>query len=191
MLYPLTFSSHLKDVFGAGANWSSFIIRRCRPTPLLANMGDHDRPEGVSVIPMGRWREDLRCSWNITPRIVEGSLRWQGAFHVIKVLDAREMLSLQVHPPASKSAQLGGEPKTEMWYIADAAPDPNCLRAEGRPTRAEFERRIKDARWPIAFIVFPSSRAMPFFCPVARPRHRCRLVISKSSKLDTTYRVFD
>ena len=41
---------------------------------------------------------------------------------LIKILDAREKLSLQVHPPASKAAGLKGEPKTEMWFIADAAP---------------------------------------------------------------------
>src|SRR6266446_2928322 len=35
---------------------------------------------------------------------------------LIKLLDARERLSLQVHPPASVAAKLGGEPKTEMWY---------------------------------------------------------------------------
>ena len=34
---------------------------------------------------------------------------------LFKLLDAQERLSVQVHPPASVAAQLGGEPKTEMW----------------------------------------------------------------------------
>jgi mannose-6-phosphate isomerase len=38
---------------------------------------------------------------------------------LIKVLDARADLSIQVHPPIDLAAQFGGEPKTEMWYIAD------------------------------------------------------------------------
>lgn len=37
-----------------------------------------------------------------------------------KILDARDKLSIQVHPPAAIAPQLGGEPKTEIWYIADA-----------------------------------------------------------------------
>ena len=41
---------------------------------------------------------------------------------LIKIIDARETLSLQVHPPADKAVQLGGEPKTEMWYVAQAGP---------------------------------------------------------------------
>ncbi len=39
-----------------------------------------------------------------------------------KILDARDTLSIQVHPPAAVAAELGGEPKTEVWYIADAEP---------------------------------------------------------------------
>ena len=38
---------------------------------------------------------------------------------LIKVLDARKDLSIQVHPPTDLAKTLGGEPKTEMWYIAD------------------------------------------------------------------------
>lgn len=39
-----------------------------------------------------------------------------------KILDCREKLSIQVHPPAAVAEKLGGEPKTEVWYIADADP---------------------------------------------------------------------
>ncbi len=39
---------------------------------------------------------------------------------MVKILDARDKLSIQVHPPEDIAASLGGEPKTEMWYIAHA-----------------------------------------------------------------------
>ena len=41
---------------------------------------------------------------------------------LFKILDARDKLSIQVHPPASVADELGGEPKTEVWYIAHAEP---------------------------------------------------------------------
>src|SRR5476651_2693309 len=37
---------------------------------------------------------------------------------LLKLLDAQERLSVQVHPPAAVAAELHGEPKTEMWYVA-------------------------------------------------------------------------
>ena len=42
---------------------------------------------------------------------------------LVKVLDATEKLSLQVHPPESIVSGLEAEPKTEMWYIAEAEPE--------------------------------------------------------------------
>lgn len=41
---------------------------------------------------------------------------------LIKWLDCSERLSLQVHPPKEISDQLGGEPKTENWYVFSATP---------------------------------------------------------------------
>ena len=36
---------------------------------------------------------------------------------LIKLLDAQDKLSLQVHPPAERAKELAGEPKTEMWFF--------------------------------------------------------------------------
>ena len=41
---------------------------------------------------------------------------------LLKILDCRDVLSLQVHPPAAIAPALGGEPKTEMWFVAHAEP---------------------------------------------------------------------
>jgi mannose-6-phosphate isomerase len=42
---------------------------------------------------------------------------------LIKFIDAEDILSIQVHPDEETCKKLGkGEPKTECWYIIDAAP---------------------------------------------------------------------
>ena len=41
---------------------------------------------------------------------------------LIKLLDARRSLSVQVHPTASNAAETGGEPKVEAWLILEASP---------------------------------------------------------------------
>jgi len=41
---------------------------------------------------------------------------------LVKWLDCQDRLSLQVHPPQSVANALGGEPKTECWFIAKAKP---------------------------------------------------------------------
>ncbi|HTX66198.1 MAG TPA: type I phosphomannose isomerase catalytic subunit [Opitutaceae bacterium] len=64
---------------------------------------------------------------------------------LVKWLDCRERLSLQVHPPAEKAAALGGEPKTENWFIAGAAPGAAVIVGlRAGVTRAAFEQAAAD-----------------------------------------------
>jgi len=41
---------------------------------------------------------------------------------LMKILDAEDDLSVQVHPPINLAAMFGGEPKTKVWYVAAAEP---------------------------------------------------------------------
>lgn len=113
---------------------------------------------------------------------------------LVKILDARDTLSLQVHPPASLAPALGGEPKTEMWYIAEAAPDA-CLYAGVKDgvTRESFEKALKDGtaaelvpKIPVKagdFIFIPSGRLHAIGAGL--------LIFEIQQNSDTTYRVFD
>jgi mannose-6-phosphate isomerase len=107
-----------------------------------------DRPGDVSVIANGplagknlRWlMENHRAELLGDAKPANGN-----RFPLLcKILDAREKLSLQVHPPAHKAAGLGGEPKTEMWFIADAVPGAELFVGLKRGvTRAEFEKKVE------------------------------------------------
>lgn len=39
-----------------------------------------------------------------------------------KIIEAKDRLSIQVHPNEEASRRSGGDPKTEMWYVLGAAP---------------------------------------------------------------------
>jgi mannose-6-phosphate isomerase len=63
---------------------------------------------------------------------------------LVKWLDCRERLSLQVHPPAAVAAELRGEPKTENWFIAAAEPGACLLAGLKRGvTRHQFEQALR------------------------------------------------
>jgi mannose-6-phosphate isomerase len=119
----------------------------------------------------------------------------EGRFPLLcKILDAREKLSLQVHPPASKAAGLKGEPKTEMWFIADAAPDASLYVGLQRGvTRAEFEQKIADGSVADCFHRIPVKAGDAMFLPSGRVHAiGSGLVIFEiQQNSDTTYRVFD
>ena len=115
---------------------------------------------------------------------------------LIKLLDARERLSLQVHPPPAVAAQLGGEPKTEIWYIMDAATDAHLIAGLRRGvTRADFESALRGSSAPLADLVhrIPVSKGDALFVPSGRLHAiDAGLVIAEiQQNSDTTYRVFD
>jgi mannose-6-phosphate isomerase len=113
---------------------------------------------------------------------------------LVKILDAREKLSLQVHPPPEQAARLGGEPKSELWYIADADPGAELYVGLKRGvTRAEFEKKIKSGEVAECFHQIHVRAGDAMFLPSGR-LHAIGgglVIFEIQQNSDTTYRVFD
>ncbi len=104
-----------------------------------------DRPEAQSVVTNGPLKgKTLHEIWTDYRNEIFGNLADAPRFPLlIKLLDAREKLSLQVHPPEKIAGKLGGEPKTECWYVAVAEPGAEIFVGFREPiTRAQFERSL-------------------------------------------------
>jgi mannose-6-phosphate isomerase len=84
-----------------------------------------DRPECVSVVANGPARgmtlTELWAGYRVQVFGAEALNYGKGPFPLlVKVLDCGDDLSVQVHPPAAQAQALGGEPKSEMWYVLAA-----------------------------------------------------------------------
>jgi mannose-6-phosphate isomerase len=113
---------------------------------------------------------------------------------LIKVLDAREDLSIQVHPPAALAASLGGEPKTEMWFIADCDPGAKLyVGLKNGVTREAFETAIAAGTVADCVHSVEPSPGDSIFIESGR-LHAIGagfLIHEIQQNSDTTYRVFD
>ncbi len=156
-----------------------------------------DRPEAQSVVRHGPWRgRTLHELWlEHRLEIFGDGLPDVPRFPILaKLLDAREKLSLQVHPNPQIAASLGGEPKSELWYFAAADEGAEIfvgLRAGVQP--AQFEQAIDDGS--VAGLVprLPVKSGDSFFVPSGR-LHAIgggNLIVEIQENSDTTYRVFD
>ncbi len=65
---------------------------------------------------------------------------------LIKLIDAKDRLSIQVHPDDGYAkAHGGGFGKTEMWYVVDCEPGASLYYGFDHPvTKEEFRRRIEE-----------------------------------------------
>jgi mannose-6-phosphate isomerase len=199
VLYPLTFQPIFKERVWGGRSLERFYGKKLPPArPIGESWEISDRTGDASVIADGPLAgKDLRWLMEHHADELLGSAEPAGQNHfplLCKILDAQEKLSLQVHPPAHKATELGGEPKTEMWYIADAAPGAELFVGLKRGvTRADFERKVRDGSVADCFHRIPVRAGDSMFLPSGRVHAiGAGLVIFEiQQNSDTTYRVFD
>jgi mannose-6-phosphate isomerase len=155
-----------------------------------------DRSEAQSVVaggPLGG--RTLHELWTQKREEIFGDVSDTPRFPLlIKILDAQEKLSLQVHPPENVASRLGGEPKSEFWYVAATDPDAELFLGFREPmTRDRFEERLRDG----TVIDHVSRIAVQVGDAVFLPTGRVHaigagnLLIEIQQNSDTTYRVFD
>jgi mannose-6-phosphate isomerase len=199
VLYPFTFEPRFKERVWGGRRLAE-IYGKALPsgTPIGESWEISDRRGDESVIANGplagrtlRWLMEHHGA----EVLGHASAAADGRFPLLcKLLDAREKLSLQVHPPADKASSLGGEPKTEMWYIADADRGAELFVGLRRGvTRDEFESKVRTGAVAECVHRMAVQSGDSMFLPSGRVHAiGAGLVIFEiQQNSDTTYRVFD
>ncbi|MET0261682.1 MAG: type I phosphomannose isomerase catalytic subunit [Rariglobus sp.] len=156
-----------------------------------------DRPEAQSVVSGGEFdgktlREVIA---NNTAAIMGPQWPAERPFPIlVKWLDCKERLSLQVHPPAAVAPELKGEPKTENWYIAACEPGSNLIVGLKRGvTRGQFEKALGDLTLEECVHRFP-VKAGDSILVHSGQIHAIdggNLILEIQQNSDTTYRVYD
>jgi mannose-6-phosphate isomerase len=199
VLYPLIFQPVFKERVWGGRELERLYGKKLPPGAVIGESWEiSDRPDDESVIANGKFAgKNLRWLMENHARELLGDANPATGNRfplLIKILDAREKLSLQVHPPAEKAAELKGEPKTEMWFIADAAPDASLYVGLKRGvSRVEFEKKISDGSVADCFHRVPVRAGDTMFIPSGRV-HAIGdglVIFEIQQNSDTTYRVFD
>ncbi len=116
---------------------------------------------------------------------------------LVKWLDCQDRLSLQVHPPANLAEQLGGEPKTECWYITEATAQAGLyVGLKKGTTRSQFESVLREeggAGLQSLIHHAPVKRGESILLESGRIHaiDAGNLILEIQQNSDTTYRVYD
>ncbi len=172
-----------------------------RTLPARAPIGESwevvDRPEAQSIVVGGIFHgQSLRTVLAKHAAEIMGP-KWpaEKPFPIlVKWLDCRERLSLQVHPPAAVAGELRGEPKTENWYIAHTAPNAHLIVGLKRGvTREKFERAIGDNSVEQCVHHFPVAVGDSILVHSGQVHaiDAGNLILEIQQNSDTTYRVYD
>jgi len=114
---------------------------------------------------------------------------------LVKFIDARQDLSIQVHP-TDEIAHRQGKPrgKTEMWYVMDSAPGAKIFNGlKQQITPEQYKQMVADDTICDALAQYPVSEGDCFFIPAGRIHAigaGCFLAEIQQTS-DVTYRIYD
>ena len=114
---------------------------------------------------------------------------------LIKFIDARDDLSIQVHPTDEYCKKTGkGQSKTECWYVLDTAPGAALILGfREKIGSEEFRRLIEEGRLTDAVEKYDVKKGDFFFIESGTLHAICKgvLLAEVQESSNTTYRVFD
>ena len=114
---------------------------------------------------------------------------------LIKIIDARSDLSIQVHPDDAyaKEHENGSLGKTECWYIVDCKEDSALVVGHNARTREELKDMVENGRWNDFIREIPVKKG-DFIQIDPGTVHAIKggiMILETQQNSDITYRVYD
>ncbi|MBO7674686.1 MAG: class I mannose-6-phosphate isomerase [Atopobiaceae bacterium] len=152
-------------------------------------------PNGDCHIVGGAWDGCTLSELWADHRELFGGLEGEQFPLLIKILDAQDDLSIQVHPndDYAYEHENGSLGKRECWYILDAKEGGDIVVGQRAQDRDEFAQMVDEGRWDDLLNKVPIARG-DFFQIDPGTVHAIlggTLVLETQQSSDVTYRVYD
>lgn len=198
MLYPLLMQAPVKDYIWGGTRLREKYNKVSTADKLAESWELSCHPAGPSVIANGPAKGET-----LEQYLEKNGMELLGTkgkdcknFPImIKLIDAKDNLSVQVHPDDAYALKNEGElGKTEMWYIIDAEPCAELLYGvEKEITRQELADSLKNGTITEICHHAPVKKGDVFFIPAGTIHAIGKgiLLAEVQENSNTTYRLYD
>lgn len=187
-MYPLLLKPAVKDYLWGGTRLTQqYGVQTDLPIAaeawvLSCHENGHSTVQNGEMA--GRTLARALSLWNQTPPDI-----------LVKLIDARDRLSLQVHPDDTYAAEHHqSRGKTEMWYVLDAEPDAELICGfERAMSTQDFAAHIQNGTADAAVAHIPVHPGDVFFIPpgTVHAIGAGILLAEVQQNSDVTYRVWD
>ena len=198
MKYPMKLIAPLKDYLWGGTRLKDEYGKETQLTKVAESWELACHRDGKSIIANGAAKGQTLADW------IEGAgkdaLGTNAAKFpyfplLIKLIDAHDNLSVQVHPDDDYALRVEGEyGKTEMWYIVDCEEGAELLYGFAQEiSKEEFRRRIEDNTLLDVVRRVPVKKGDVFFIPAGTLHAIGKgiLICEIQQNSNTTYRIYD
>ncbi|MCQ2249780.1 MAG: class I mannose-6-phosphate isomerase [Bacteroidales bacterium] len=199
-LYPFLFQPDLHPLVWGGYRLFGFKGMPSQQRPIGESWEVSVIPYSTSIISNGPFRGrnladvvQQHQAEILGPDVAE---KHQGQLPLlVKFIDARSNLSIQVHPNNAMARAKYDKPgKSEMWYVIDAEPGSFIYAGFSRPiTEGEYYRRVADSTICDVLARHEVRPGDVFYLPAGRIHAIGRgiLLAEIQQSSDITYRIFD
>jgi mannose-6-phosphate isomerase len=196
ILYPLRFKPVYKDYIWGGSRIPK-LFNRNEPDGIYAESWEiSTHPDGPTAIangPLaGKTLRDLLPEHK--DALLGSNVQGDDFPLLIKLIDARDTLSVQVHPNNANAAAVNGQPKTELWYFleGDGSAQVYCGLKPGIG-RAEFLKAMEDKTFAQILQAVPAYKGEAVFVPggCVHAIDKGCLLLEIQQNSNTTYRIYD
>lgn len=191
---PLLF----ERVWGGDALQHTFHRKgEAKNTPYGESWELSDRPEAASIIAEGEFQGmSLHQLWmDKRTEIFGAGYEQMERFPVLcKILDARESLSIQVHPSLGVASRRNAELKSELWYVAARSDDAAMyLGLKPGVSADDVRKAVEETRLEELLREFRLGEDESIFLPsgMIHGLGGGYLIFEIQQNSDTTYRLYD
>ncbi|WP_282020640.1 mannose-6-phosphate isomerase, class I [Planomicrobium okeanokoites] len=151
---------------------------------------------GPSIVKNGSLKgKNLLEVWNDYPHLFGEKTTTKEFPLLIKILDANDNLSVQVHPDDKYARSHEGEKygKTECWYILDCEEDAEIIFGHMADSEDEFRRKVKAGKWDDLLQRVKVKKGDFVYVPsgTIHAIGKGIIILETQQSSDITYRVYD
>ena len=200
MLYPLKFAPIYKQIIWGGTNISRHFHRDILGDKIAESWELCCRDEGTSIVSSGSLKG---MSFQNVINKYKGKLLGEKTYRnfgtrfplLIKIIDANENLSVQVHP-GDDYAKINGDNsgKNELWYILDAKEHSKLVYGvKKNETKADFSKAVIENRTEATLNMVNVKPGDAFYVPAGKVHAILSgiLIAEIQQNSNTTYRIYD
>lgn len=200
MLYPLKFTPIYKQIVWGGKNIARHFLRAITADKVAESWELCCRDEGTSIVSNGvlegKNLSDLILKYKDKLVGTKTFQKFGSCFPLlIKIIDANENLSVQVHPDDSYAADNGEESgKNELWYILDAKADSKIVFGiRNDKTKEDFIKAISENEIVRTLNIIDAGSGDSFYVPAGKVHAILGgvLIAEIQQNCNTTYRIYD
>ncbi|MFD2210787.1 mannose-6-phosphate isomerase, class I [Virgibacillus halophilus] len=154
-------------------------------------------PNGPSIIENGSLAgKTLKDAWETHGELFNKQSDNEEAYPLlIKILDANDDLSVQVHPDDTFAREVENVPygKTECWYVLSAEPGAELVLGHCAKTREELAAMMDNGKWGKLLQRVPVKAGDFYYVPsgTIHAIGKGTVILETQQSSDITYRVYD